>query len=216
MTQEGFAENRIYVVPNGVPTGKPLTAWKYADEKPWIIGMVALFRPRKGLEVLLQAMALLLKRGKQIRLRAVGAFESHDYEIHIRALAQKLGIADLIDWVGYMSDVEKEFAHMDVMVMPSLYGEGLPMVLLEAMAAGVPVVASDIAGISQAVRHKVDGILIKHDNANALAEALITLFSDPSAVEAMRQSAYVRQANEFSDVSMAESVAEIYREVLKC
>ncbi|KAF7962372.1 hypothetical protein AWV80_22645 [Cupriavidus sp. UYMU48A] len=107
-----------------------------------MIGTVALFRQRKGLEVLLQALALLREKGQSVRLLAVGAFETTQYEKHIREVTAKLNLDDAITWAGFTLDVATEFKKMDVFVLPSLFGEGLPMVVIEAMALGLPVVAT--------------------------------------------------------------------------
>src|SRR5690606_37787401 len=139
----GCAAERVAVVPNGVPV------CEVADSAPlpsgtWTLGTVALFRPRKGIEVLIDALALLREKNLPVRLRAVGSFETAEYENEIKRRAQQAGVQSLIDWVGFSRDVRAELARMDVMVLPSLFGEGLPMVVLEAMAAGVPVVATEV------------------------------------------------------------------------
>src|SRR6185295_8189856 len=136
--ERGIPKRRLWVVPNGVPVQGALD-----DRQPprdtWTLGTVALFRPRKGLEVLLEALAVMRAAGMPVRLRAVGAFETEDYEQYIKAEASRLKLERAIDWVGFTRDVNAEWKHMDLFVLPSLFGEGLPMVVLEAMAAGVPV-----------------------------------------------------------------------------
>ena len=99
---------------------------------------------------------------------------------------------------------------MDLFVLPSLYGEGLPMVVLESMANAVPVVASDVEGITEAVRDGVDGLIVEPGNADDLATKLRTLIGDTKRWESMSQSAFARQREELSDVSMARGVATVY------
>ena len=126
--------------------------------------MIALFRPRKGLEVLLEALALLRSRGLPVRLRAVGSFETPEYESHVKQLAGQLNLEAAIDWAGFARDMDGELARMDLFVLPSLFGEGLPMVVLEAMSAGLPVVASAVPGVPEAVRDGVEGLLVEPAN----------------------------------------------------
>ena len=76
---EGFDPARITVVPNGVPVAGRLCPTAHAPADRWTLGVVALFRPRKGIEVLLDAMAILRRQGLPVHLRAVGTFESPDY-----------------------------------------------------------------------------------------------------------------------------------------
>ena len=90
-------------------------------------------------------------------------------------MARQLEVDDLIDWVGFTRDVEAQLAQMDLFVLPSLFGEGLPMVVLESMAAGVPVVATSVEGVPEAIRDGIDGLLVEPDDAGQLADAIRTL-----------------------------------------
>lgn len=176
--------------------------------------MVALFRPRKGLEVLLDALAKLRAQGYSLRLRAVGPFETVEYAASIHARVDELKINDMIEWVGFTRDVPAELAKMDLFVLPSLFGEGLPMVVLEAMATGVPVVGTDVEGVPEAIRHGIDGVIAKPGDADDLAKVIASVVDGEHDWQALRQSALVRQRERFSDVSMAEQVATVYREIV--
>ncbi len=104
---------------------------------------------------------------------------------------------------------------MDLFVLPSLFGEGLPMVVLEAMAAGVPVIAARVEGIPEAIRDGVDGLLAAPADAGDLAAAIARYVQGAVDWTSIRASAHCRQAEKFSDRSMAQGVAKIYRRVLK-
>ena len=119
MIAKRYSPQLMEVVPNGVPM-LATELWDRTPPKdPWILGSVALFRPRKGIEVLLQALAQLRQRGHRVKLRAVGSFESESYESKIKTLAAKLDLQEHIDWVGFSSDINGELAKMDIMVLPS-------------------------------------------------------------------------------------------------
>jgi glycosyltransferase involved in cell wall biosynthesis len=173
-----------------------------------------LFRPRKGVEVLLESLALLKQQGLLVKLRAVGTFETPDYSQQIAALAAKLGVAEQIDWLGFTRDVTGELLEMDLFVLPSLFGEGLPMVVLEAMAAGVPVVATDVEGIPEAIRDGQDGLIARAGDAADLARAIARVVRREVDWSALRHSAIARHAEHFSDRAMAAGVAAVYRDVL--
>ena len=209
----GYTAERITVIHNGVP-GATRPAQRAAPRDSWTLGVVALFRPRKGLEVLLETLAFLKNRGRWVRLRAVGTFETSDYEHEIHRRAAELGVADAIDWVGFTGDVPAELARIDVLVLPSLFGEGLPMVVLEAMAHGAVVVASAVEGVPEAIRDRIDGLLVPPGDPAALARALTELMTEDVSWSELRRAAFERHASRFSDLSMAKSVAEVYREVL--
>ena len=133
------------------------------------------------------------------------------------ALAERLGVADAIRWTGFVDDVPAELERVDLFVLPSLFGEGLPMVVLEAMAAGVPVVASRVEGVPAAIRHREEGLLCEPGSVSQLALAIEELVegSDELDYAAMSHSAQQRHAECFSARAMAAEVAQVYREVLE-
>jgi glycosyltransferase involved in cell wall biosynthesis len=213
MVRQGVSPEKIRVVPNGVPSLYELPFRKTPCGE-WTLGTVALFRPRKGLEVLLDALAILRRHGYPVRLKAVGSFESADYERAIREHAERLWLREVIEFTGFTNDVTSELLNLDLFVLPSLFGEGLPMVVLEAMAAGVPVVASAVEGVPEAIRNREDGLLTLPGDPNDLARTIAEVLDGKVDWQLLRQNAIKRQGDQFSDVSMARGVAEVYRSVL--
>ncbi|MCE5303146.1 MAG: glycosyltransferase family 4 protein [Planctomycetaceae bacterium] len=212
MAHEGFEPSRIRVVPNGVPA-MPWTDRPQPTD-PWTLGVVALFRPRKGFDVLLDAMAILRQQGKIVRLRAIGAFESPRYQAEILEQVRRLGLHDQVAWTGFVDDVSDQLQRLDALVLPSLFGEGLPMVVLEAMAAGVPVVATRVAGVPEVIRDGQDGVLVPSGDADQLAQTIARLIDGRLDWSTLRRNAYARQNEQFSDTTMAAGVAAVYRELL--
>jgi glycosyltransferase involved in cell wall biosynthesis len=211
LEQAGMVRDRIDVVRNGVP----VAAHRRNLQPPrgtWTIGSVALFRPRKGIEVLIEALAQLRAQGLNVQLHAVGPFETESYEHKIKSLVRYQGLNDLVRWTGFSSDVSRELVGMDLFVLPSLFGEGLPMVVLEAMAAGVPVVGTWVEGIPEAVRDGLDGVLAQPNDADALAAAIRRVILDLDWND-LQNSAIRRHAECFSDRAMAAGVAAAYRTV---
>ena len=145
---------------------------------------------------------------------AVGEFETPEYEAHIQALADQLGLDDTIHWKGFTRDVHAELSSMDLFVLPSLFGEGLPMVVLEALAAGVPVVATDVEGIPEVIRDGREGLIVPPGNVNALASGIQRFISGDVDWRKLRENGRRRHAERFSDHAMAAGVAKVYREVL--
>jgi glycosyltransferase involved in cell wall biosynthesis len=209
---QGHPAARICTVHNGVAINTHER--KCLAHRGLALGMVALFRPRKGIEVLLQAMAKLITRGQLVHLRAVGAFEDPHYERQILALAEGLGLSPYIEWRGFRRDVVDELSVMDALVLPSLFGEGMPMVILEAMAAGLPIIASSVEGVPEAVRDGQEGYLVQPGDVDALADALARLLCDRVGAQAMGSAARSRQRAMFSDRAMASGTAHIYDRLL--
>ncbi|MEQ8788540.1 MAG: glycosyltransferase [Pirellulaceae bacterium] len=214
MRRSGVAAERLTVVPNGVPCVESVPD-RLPPTDTWTLGTVALFRPRKGTEVLLEAMALLRDQGLSLRLRAVGPFETSDYQQRLESLVEHYGLHSHVEWTGYCRDVSAELAQMDLFVLPSLFGEGLPMVVLEAMAAGVPVAATRVEGVPEAIRDELDGVLAEPRDARSLADAIRRVIDGDVDWQALRAGALARQRECFSDISMAAGVARVYRELLE-
>ena len=151
---------------------------------------------------------MLRLRGHDVRLRAIGPFETPEYQHEVLALVDQHGIADAIDWTGFVSDIHAELRQVDLFVLPSLFGEGLPMVVLEAMAAGLPVVASEVEGIPAAIRDGVDGLLVEPGNPEALAKAISEVIKPQSPCDylAMCREARARHTEKFSAAAMAAGV----------
>ncbi|MCE5267538.1 MAG: glycosyltransferase family 4 protein [Planctomycetaceae bacterium] len=209
----GFDRSRITVVSNGVPRLASLPP-KPRPTSCWTLGTVALFRPRKGIEVLLEALAILRQHGLPVRLRAVGGFESHRYEAELAARIRELELSRHVAWTGFTRDVTAELQRMDLLVLPSLFGEGLPMVVLEAMASGVPVVATRVDGVPEAIRNGCDGVLTSPGDAKQLAQGIADVIRGRYDWSAMRTSAWSRQGRLFSDRSMAAGAAAVYNQLL--
>lgn len=213
MCRQGVCEDTLAVVPNGI-RGQDVLAQRPTPRGTWTLGIVGLFRPRKGLEMLLRAMATLKSHGRPVRLRAVGPFETPEYEVEVRRLSAELGLAADIQWRGFRSDVPAELADMDLFVFPSILPEGMPMVVLEAMAAGVPVVGTHVAGVIDVIRDGRDGLLVPPGDANILANAVANVMDGRANWQGLRQAAHSRQWSHFSAHSMAAGVAAVYRSVL--
>ena len=215
LMEQGFAPDRVTYVPNGVPAID--VPQRQRPLQSWTLGIAALFRPRKGIEVLLEAIAALRSRRVDVTLRAVGPFETPEYERDVMTLVEKLGVGDAIEWTGFTQNIAAELRVMDLFVLPSLFGEGLPMVVLEAMAAGLPVVASRVEGVPEAIRHREEGLLVEPASVSQLALAIEQLVSgDGLDYVALSDNARKRHGKYFSDRSMAANLAEVYRKIVGC
>ncbi|MCA9151975.1 MAG: glycosyltransferase [Planctomycetales bacterium] len=214
MRQQGFDSQLISVVPNGVPRVEhrkrvaPSTG-------PWTLGTVALFRPRKGTEILLQAIAHLRDQGIAVKLRAVGGFETADYESYLKQLTSDLNLNDTVDWVGFQKDVNQQLEQIDLFVLPSLFGEGMPMVVLESMAMGIPVVSTYVEGVPEVIRDGIDGRLATPGDSSELASAIASIVEGDFDWASLSRSVSERHDLRYSDRSMAAGVASVYDGILR-
>lgn len=172
------------VLPNasgGLPAEPKAVREVAADGAPGLL-FVGRLRLRKGVEVLLRALALLRAQGLVPRLRIVGDGE---HRPAIERAAARFGVSGQVDFLGRRGPAEIRWllAHSAALVVPSIY-EGMPLVVLEAMCDGVPVVASRVSGIPEVVLDPETGWLVPPEDPAALAAALAELFGSPEAARA--------------------------------
>jgi glycosyltransferase involved in cell wall biosynthesis len=218
MRTMGFSPDVLRCVLNGVPSLPPEAAGARRRKQPigpFVVGMVALFRPRKGAEVLLDAIAELRERGHDVRLQAIGPFETDEYREELYQREAGLALQEVVHWTGFTDDVPAELAKIDALALPSLFGEGLPMVVLEAMAAGLPVVATRCEGTTEAVLDGETGFVVEAASVVQMADALEKLIAGEVDYAEMSLAARRRHADRFSSRSMARQVASVYEGVLR-
>jgi glycosyltransferase involved in cell wall biosynthesis len=208
----GIPGDRVHLVPNGVPDRKNIR--RPTPSGTWTLGMIALLRPRKGLEVLLQSIAILRGQKIPVRLRVIGRFETPQYDKQMHRMACELGIADYVEWLGFQQDVNAELDKLDLAILPSVLPEGMPMVVLEAMAAGVPTIGSRVDGISDVIRDGLDGLLVNPEDPQDLARSIADVVTAKHDWQSLRQNCIANHAQKFSDAAMAAGVAKVYRQVL--
>ena len=199
--------HRIRVVHNAVPL--PSTASPRAPAagaRPSRVLALTRLTPQKGLGHLLQATARLPD------VQVVIAGEGPEREA-LEAQARALGIHDRVSFPGFRADTAALLAEADVVVLPSLK-EGLPLAVLEAMAAGRPVVATAIGGTTEAVVHGETGLLVPPGDPPALAHALGTILADPALAARLGAGGRERVARSFSAERMVKAVVRVYDELL--
>jgi len=131
----------------------------------------------------------------------------------LESLASAKDIGGRVSVIGFRRNVYDYIAHCDVLLMPSLH-EGLPYALLEAMALGVPIVASRVGGLVEVLEDGVTGILVSAGRPDELAAAVSRLRRDPSLRARVGRQAQALQRSRFSLEAMADSYLEVYREAL--
>lgn len=175
-----------------------------------VVGMAAQFIPRKGHAVLLDAIPQLLRAHPGVRFLLFGRGPLLD---DIREKARSQGLEDHIRFPGFREDLPDLLPCLDILVHPALK-EGLGIILLQASAAGLPIVASRAGGVPEAVEDGETGILVPPADPGALAQALSTLLENPEKARAMGAAGRIRVRERFSVERMVAGNLAVYREVL--
>ena len=175
---------------------------------------VGRLEPRKGFHYLMQAYARVKMALPQARLLVVGPYTDGDRLPYEREL-HRLQLRD-VHFIGYVPEEElaRYYQSSQVLCAPSTGFESFGMVLLEAMAAGTPIVASDIEGYRRVVNHQAEGLLVPPKDETALADALIHLLKHPELGRAMGRRGRAR-ASGYSWDQVAKRVLDCYHEVLE-
>lgn len=174
-----------------------------------VVGVVARLRHEKGHMFLLEVIKLVTRGLSEIVLLVVGDGPDKDALVN---RAKSLGLESHIRWLGALDpfEVYKLYGVMDVVAVPSVF-EGFGLSAAEAMAAGRPVVASDVDGLSEVVENGVTGYLIPPHDKKRFAEGLIELLSDRERAEKMGESGRCRVASKFSNERFSDSMLAAYR-----
>jgi glycosyltransferase involved in cell wall biosynthesis len=180
------------------------------DPQDFVVGNVGRLALQKGQRHLILAMPLLLERVPRAHAVIAGSGDLEDY---LRDLALEVGVADRVHVLGPRRDVPALMHAIDVFAMPSIW-EGFGLVLLEAMAAGRPVVASRVATIPEVVADGETGVLVPPGDPVALAEALAELAHDSERARSLGEAGRERLRKRFSIEKMVGDTEMLYRELV--
>ena len=178
------------------------------DSQCHIVGAVGRFREEKGQDMLIQAMAIVVQSVPDVCLLLVGDGPDRG---KLQKLSQDFGLYDNVYWAGQIDPaaVIPYYAVMDVVVVPSRF-EGFGLTAAEAMAAGLPVVASNVDGLCEVVKHEETGYLVPPENSELLADRIIDLLADPDKAVDMGQAGRERAEHYFSMVQFSDAILKVY------
>jgi len=210
LLQEGFPPERIHPLPNGVPI--PSLAWQ--PRTGWAAHLRAIFvgrlAPEKRLDLLVRAWPLVLEQYPGARLTLVGEGPERP---RLERLIGELGIGPSVELPGASADPGVRLADSDLFVLPSSE-EGMSIALLEAMALGIPLVASDIPGNRRLVNDQVQGRLAPPDHPTQLARVIREQWANPDQARKMGEAARRRVIDEFSIAAVARKHLALFQRVI--
>lgn len=178
-----------------------------------VLGIVAHILPHKGYDDLVHALGLIAQQVPRVKCLVVGEAPRKKYLARLLALAEHLKVRERLVLAGPHDNVQALLDAMNVFVLPS-HTEGLPLTVLEAMAAGKPVVATAVGGIPEAVRHGETGIVVSPHNAAELARAVTEILTNRVIAKSMGEAGRKRVEEEFTIAAECEKTATVYRRVV--
>ncbi len=210
----------IEVLPNAVDLAqyrgdwRPLRRSQRAQlgyrEDDFVLGSIGRLHREKGQHTLLRALATIQESVPHVKLVLVGAGAELE---NLRALARQKGVLDLVHFAGQQVDVRPFLAMADLFVLPSNL-EGMPVSLLEAMAMGLPSVATRVGGTPEVLQNGATGLLVEPASVEPLAEAVIRLAHDPQERAAMSACALNVVQERFSAVQHGARLQALYEDLL--
>ncbi len=180
------------------------------DSSTAIIGTIGWLLPIKGPDILLRAMMDVWRAHPKAHLVLVGKGEMAS---ELKRMVRERGKESCVHFLGWRDDIWNIFPALDIFVLPSR-NEGMGRVIVEAMAAGKPVIASNVGGIPDLIEHGVNGYLFPSEDSGALAKTIIKLLEDKE-LAAQMGAAGKRKSRQFSVESMVEKLDQLYSELIK-
>jgi glycosyltransferase involved in cell wall biosynthesis len=213
--REGIPIEKITVIPNGIdasafsPKLSRPAGWPQISPVP-VIGAVGRLSPEKGQALLLEALSILRQQGKPFHAIMIGEGASR---AELFQKTRDLQLEGQVSWVGKQTNIGEWLPFLDIFVLPS-HWEGISLALLEAMAAGLPVVATRVGGNPEVVMEGTTGLLTQPNDPLQLADAIRTLIEKPALRQSMGQLGKVRCQENFHIDVIVSRFAGFYRQIL--
>ncbi len=202
----GLRPGAVEVVHNGIPRAGHSPDELVEMPPGLVVGSVGRLHPEKGFDVLIRAMA-----GVDASLVLVGQGPDQP---RLEALVSELGLDEQVRFTGWVVDARAWLVRYDIFVLPSFL-EGFPLSTLEAMLAGIPVVASDVGGVSEAVRDGDTGLLVPPHDVEALRSAITSLVANPDKRSEMGRRGRALVEERFTARAMAQRYEALYDRLLR-
>jgi len=206
------SRTRIARIPDGIviPELAPIRQCS-SFGSPLKLCLVGALDPRKGQDLAIAALAELRRRGQVASLELVGRELDEDFARSLRAQADRLGVGDAVSFQGEVDGIGAHLQSADIVIAPSR-GEWTPLVLMEALAHGKPVVAARVGGVSDVVHDHESGLLVAPESPTELANAIVELSRDPAEAAAMARRGRAHVLAQFGIERTLEGLqSEIYR-----
>jgi len=208
-------KNKIFTIPNGVDFElfKP-DGTKKIKNTLLFVSILDRYHEYKGFDYLLESLKIIIKTHPKIKLLVIGEGELKDY---YSEKASYMGLGENVIFLGQKNQEEiARYCNIaSILILPSIDIEGFGIVLLEAMACKIPVIATDIVGLAKEVKQNNCGIIVKTRDSQALAEAIIRLLKNPELAKKMGENGRMLVEEKWGWEKIANKIEKIYWEAVK-
>ncbi len=213
MEKAGISEKKIKVIPNGIDLGQVIEKLKNIEKREHqgiIIGSIGNLRKAKGYDILIEAASKALKIRKDLTFIILG---KGPLEPWLKSEISRLRMSENFKLCSFVEDVYNYLVDFDIFVVPSLW-EGFPVVALEAMICGKPIIATSVGDLPDIVKHNITGLIVEPGNPDQLAESILKLAGDKNMRDELGTNA-LKEVKKFSLENMVEQYIEVYSGFLK-
>ncbi len=218
--RDGLAPDRVAAFPIGIDVeqfkpGRPDRDLRQELNLPpghRLVGLISYLRSYKGHEYFIEAAAQVLSRTKDVTFLIVGEGPE---EARLRSYVASRGLAQQVRLLGFRDDLLNVFRSLDLFVIPSVEGDTIPQVLMQALAMGLPVVSTTVGSIPDVVQDGQTGFVVPPRNADALAERVMTLLDNPAQRTEMGRRGRALVEREYSLARMLDRLEGVYEKVAR-
>ncbi|MBI4982583.1 MAG: lipopolysaccharide heptosyltransferase II [Candidatus Omnitrophica bacterium] len=213
----GLTHERVRIIPRSVDLEK----FKFSDPKAkrktiFNVGIVGRITPLKGHLYFIKAMAKLAKNCPNLKIWIVGdapqSKETHKEELQV--LVKRLGLWNNTVFLGYQKDIPEILSQLDVLVLATTTHEAFGRVIIEAQAAGVPVVATKVGGVIDIIEDQKNGLLVPPADPSSMADAVEKIYKDPVFAARLAENAYKKVQEKYTVDLMLKNTLEVYQDAL--
>jgi glycosyltransferase involved in cell wall biosynthesis len=218
LLSKGIPDRKIVVIHNGIDTdefrrdgnGETFERLSCFPKDGLTISYVGRLSSEKGIKTLLEAMKNLVNRHDGLRLAVIGEGPLGQY---LESYSRKLGLEKCVIFTGHIDDIKNVYRQLDLLVLPS-ETEGMPNVVLEALAMEVPVVATNVGGVPEIIKSGSNGILVEPRNVEGLTEAIGSLIMDGKLRKKFALEGRRTVCERFSFEQRMRKEEEVYRQLV--
>ncbi len=213
--KQGINKHKIEIIPNVVSIEdlnneiEKNKTQGLIDPEFLNIFMAATIVENKGYLEAVEALEIILRRKVKAKLLIAGDFKDEKFKNVLLGTIKEKNLQDNIEFLGYRTDVPSLIQSSDIIILPS-YSEGMPRVIMEAMALGKPVIVTKVGGVSEFVIHKNTGVLIETKNSRNLGDEIFSLIENPLSTKKMANNGKKLMLNNYSESNQISVLKEIF------